>query len=86
MALDNISPTNIWRIIIVAVVAAIISVGGWVFSEVRDMPVKYETTISHDADTKETRNFMIEQTTRIEKKVDETNTFLRNFFANRPNP
>ena len=85
MALD-ISSTNVWRIVVGLIVAAIISVGGWVFSEVRDMPAKFETIESHKSDTKVTREFMIEQTTRIEKKVDETNTFLRNFFANRPNP
>ena len=83
MALDN---TSVWRIIIVAIVAAIISVGGWVFSEVRDMPATYETIEKHDIDTKSTREFMVEQTTRIEKKVDETNNFLRNHFANQPNP
>lgn len=79
MALDN---TSLWRIIVGAIVAGIISVGGWVFSEVRDMPAVYTTQEKHDTDTKTTREFMLEQTTRIEKKVDETNTFLRDFFAN----
>lgn len=79
--LENIS-TNVWRIIIGAVVAGIISVGGWVFSEVRDMPAKYTTQETHKADTKELRKDMTEQTTRIEKKVDGLNDFLRNHFAN----
>ena len=73
---------NIWRIIVIAVVTGILSIGGWVFSEVRDMPVTYETTVSHEKDTKELKEFMMEQTTRIENKVDETNTFLRDHFAN----
>lgn len=81
----NNGQINIWRIIVIAVVGAILSVGGWVFSEVRDMPVTYETIESHKTDTKELKEFMIEQTTRIEKKVDETNNFLRNYFANQPN-
>ena len=76
---------NIWRIIVIAVVGIIVTAGGWVFSEVRDMPVTYETIVSHDTDNKELKEFMIEQTTRIEDKVDETNQFLRNYFANQPN-
>ncbi len=84
MALENIS-TNVWRIIVGVMVAGILSVGGWVFSEVRDMPAEYTTQETHNADTKEIKERMIEQTTRIEGKVDGINNFLRNHFANQPN-
>lgn len=85
MALEKLS-TNIWRIIVGAIVMAIISVGGWIFAEVRDMPAKYTTQETHQTDIKGLRTEQMEQTTRIEEKVDETNTFLRNHFANQPNP
>ncbi len=81
MMLEKLS-TNVWRIIVGCAVAAILSVGGWVFSEVRDMPATYTTQETHKTDTKEIKERMIEQTTRIEKKVDETNKFLRDHFAN----
>lgn len=84
MALEKLS-TNVWRIIIGVIVAGIISVGGWVFSEVRDMPAKYTTQETHNEDAKEIRKHMIDQTTRIEGKVDGINDFLRNHFANQPN-
>jgi type VI protein secretion system component VasK len=81
MALDNIS-TGVWRIIVGVIVAGIISVGGWVFSEVRDMPAEYTTQETHQTDVKELREDMKEQTGRIEGKVDGLNDFLRDYFAN----
>lgn len=85
MALENIS-TNLWRIIIGAAVMVIISIGGWALSEIRDIPVVYTTKETHNIDTKDIKERMIEQTTRIEDKVDGINNFLRNHFANQPNP
>ncbi len=79
---------SIWRIAIGALVAAILSVGGWVFSEVRDAPAKYETIINHDRDfdksgsrVDQLEEKIVEQQTRIEEKVDETNRFLRDYFS-----
>lgn len=79
---------SIWRIVIGALVVSILSVGGWVFSEVRDAPAKYETIMKHDSDIEkyDTRidriqEKIVEQQTRIEDKVDETNRFLRDYFS-----
>ncbi len=79
---------SIWRIVIGALVISILSVGGWVFSEVRDAPVKYETIFKHDKDIDKAREKIhhleekiMEQQTRIEEKVDETNKFLRDYFS-----
>ena len=79
---------SIWRIVIGALVVSMLSVGGWVFSEVRDAPAKYETIVNHDVDTVKTRSRVdrleekiVEQQTRIEDKIDETNRFLRDYFS-----
>jgi hypothetical protein len=79
---------NIWRIVIGILIAGILSVGGWVFSEVRDTPAKYESISDHKRDIDKTNGRVdrleekiVEQQTRIEEKVDETNRFLRDYLS-----
>ena len=88
----------IWRLVLIAVIGGMVSIGGWVFSQVRDIPVTYETKEkhekdivyqreTHDKDITKLKEIMEKNTARIEKKVDETNNFLRNHFAHTsPNP
>lgn len=76
---------SIWRIIIMALFGGLMSIGGWVFTEVRMIPATYQTIEKHDSDHANLRAEQMEQTTRIEEKVDELNTFLRNYFSSRPN-
>lgn len=79
---------SIWRVVIGVLVAFLLSVAGWVFSEVRDVSITYETIENHNIDNWKVINRMdrieeklIEQQTRIEDKIDETNRFLRNYFS-----
>lgn len=82
---QSVLTTNIWRAVIGAIIAILLSVGGWVIVEVRGMPATYATIEKHDKDIDSTQELMREQQTRIEDKIDETNRFLRDHFS-RTNP
>ncbi len=64
----------VWRIIIIAVGGAILSVGGWVFSEVRDLPATYATIEHHDTDNKARASETKEVAREIWQDLDTYNT------------
>jgi len=73
MAILNGNSTSLWRIVIIAVVGAILSVGGWVFSEVRDMPMTYETIEAHKIDTQARKRETEKAAENIKKDLDTFN-------------
>ena len=64
---------SLWRIVVIAIVGAIISVGGWVFSEVRDLPATYETIEAHEFDTQARKKETEVAAEEIKKDLDTFN-------------
>ena len=86
-----LTKTGIWRLGAGAIIAALISVGGWLFAEVRDLPNEYVPKADFVAVQKQTKeqidrleDRVLEQQSRMEEKIDETNRFLRDYFSRDP--
>jgi len=84
----NGNQTKIWRIVIIAALGACLSIGGWIFTTVRDVPAKYVTKVEIRETIKDQNRRLTstirEQNTKLEsidEKVTEINTFLRNYFS-----
>lgn len=87
----NGNGTAIWRFLIITLLSGFLTIGGWMFLQIRDLPQNHPSStafaeMNKKIDRKVDKEMLIVIDNRlmcIERNVNELNSFLRDYFSDR---